>query len=394
LCTTQASEKIVARVEVKESQGIERPLEYVEIAFQMPLDKAIEEFHFIARQEKDGQNIPCQIVEHTIFKIPPIIQFRLIFPVSIKANETHTYKIKYVEDNLLAGSNLHLSGEGLNLVVDNTFYRADLTKSNQSEAKSHESGQLRELLIKRGFDVLLRRTENRMHWAPNFQNQQVEYYKTIAGWEHPENYKIMSGPYLIRTFRSDRAPEHSEILLSAKYSFYDELPYFTFFSSMVFKDSLVLVLLRNDEMTMDSLFTHLAYQKKPGKIVDVSFKERYNILESEPISNTADWLCFYNLEKGYGFGSIRIRYNITDNQGRPSPTYLPYTKISDGAAGGKYWNRRLINDHPILVPAGSRYVEENAYIVFKIDKDNKFSEIEKWADIIQHPLETYVYPLN
>ncbi|MCB0284663.1 MAG: hypothetical protein KDF60_18920, partial [Calditrichaeota bacterium] len=365
---------------------------------EITLPMTMEEFsigeNFIAEREKDKQNIPCQIIEKQVFKSQDIAHVRLIFPVSSAADEKSIYVIRQAEKELPVKSQLSKSGNGFDLIIENSFYKANLTKSTQSEAKSHESGQLRELLIKSGMDVLLLRTENRMHWAPNFQNMQVEYYKTIAGWDNPANYEVSDGPYLVRTIREDRAPEHEEILLSANYSFYDGLPYFRFYSSMTIEQDIVLKLLRNDEMTMDSLFTHVAYQKNPGTIVDLAFNERHQFLESEPISNEAGWLCFYNEQKGYAFGSIRIKYDISNNQGLPSPTYLPHTKISDGAGGGKYWNRRLIHDHPVYVPAGSRYVEENAYIVFKINPNKKFNEIEKWANLIQHPLEIHVYPGN
>jgi len=138
---------------------------------------------------------------------------------------------------------------------------------------------------------------------------------------------------------------------------------------------------------LDSLFTHVAFKNIAGKTTDLSFNERYDSLQAHPIQNEAEWLCFYNAEKGYAFGSIRLNYDITNDSCLPSPTYSPHTKISDGANGGKYWNRCLIDFHYTLVPAGSRYIEENAYIVFKISEQDKFNEIEKWARIVQNPIE-------
>jgi hypothetical protein len=390
-----AGEEIVARVILNESYGYDRPLEYIEIEIQLSADDhSKRELYFVAQGEKEQRKIPCQVIEDKIFSKQKLEQVRMVFPVSLKANNSAIYLIKQISQNDSVKSDLKVSGTGLDLIINNSFYTADLTKSNQSNGKSHESGQLQQLFIKMGFNVQLRRTENRMHWGPNFQNIDLENYETIAGWDNPKKYQLESGPFLIRTIRSDKAPDHPQILLSAMYSFYSGLPYFKFFSSMSVEQDLVLFLLRNDEMTMDSLFTHVAYEKKPGTIVDLSFAERYQIMESEPISNQARWLCFYNKDKGYAFGSIRVSYDITNEQGLPSPTYLPHTKISDGAGGGKYWNRRLIHEHPLLVPAGSRYVEKNAYIVFKIDKNDKFLEIRQWADRILHPVEITVQPGN
>ena len=153
-----------------------------------------------------------------------------------------------------------------------------------------------------------------------------------------------------------------------------------------------LTLLRNDEMTMDSLFTHIAYQNNSGSIVDLPFSDRYSELEKNPISNNSPWVCFYNEDRGYAFGSIRIKYDNVNLNGIPSPTYLPHTKISDGAEGGKYWNRILIQEYPVLVPEGNSYREENAYIVFKINKEDKFKEIKDCTTALSNPLEIYVIP--
>lgn len=387
LYSSVIADDVLAELILNETDGITRQLEYIEVSLQLPLDSYdTNSVDFIALRKRDKHVIQCQVVKQKIFKKQNIAQIRLVFPVSIEAYQTDSFLIKTVDESISINSDLSYSGSGFELVIDNAYYRTDLTKSSQSEGKNHESGQLRELLIKMDFDVLLQRTENRIHWAPNFQNQQEDYYSTIAGWERPEQYTFINGPYLIRTMRRDRAPDHPEILLTANYSFYAGLPYFKFYSSMEVEQDVILSLLRNDEMTMDSLFTHIAYQIKPGVIVDLAFSERHQVLDNEPISNEAPWLCFYNENKGYAFGSIRIKYDNTSNWGLPSPTYFPHTKISDGAAGGKYWNRRLIHDHPVFVAAGSRYIEENAYIVFKINKEDKFSEIEKWADQIRHPV--------
>ena len=147
-----------------------------------------------------------------------------------------------------------------------------------------------------------------------------------------------------------------------------------------------LTLLRNDEMTMDSLFTNVAYKKKSGEISDLAFSKRHKILDTNPVENDAPWLCFYNREKGYALGSIRLKYDNSDKNGLPSPTYQAHTKISDGAGGGKYWNRRLIHEYPVFVPAGSRYAEENAYLVFKIQPGDPLKDIKYWAECLQNPL--------
>jgi hypothetical protein len=387
------NDSTLAKVSIQEPTVISRALEYIELQMQLKLSEVKSESLIInAKDVLSDEIIPCQIFGLEEYKDENILLLNIIFPISIEAHEQKIYLLTTSEISNEVNTDLEANGEGLDLVIDNNYYRADLSRSDKSEAKNNPSGQLSELKIKMDFNQLLFRTENRMHWGPNFQKKGMEYYNTIAGWKYPSTYEFTQGPYLVSTHRQDYAPDHPEILLTANYSFYAGLPYFKFFSSMNIVDDIVLFLLRNDEMTMDSLFTHVAYQNNSGEIIDLSFSDRYDELEENPIPNDAPWLCFYNAERGYAFGSIRIKYDNTNQNGLQSPTYLPHTKISNGAEGGKYWNRRLIHENHTFVPSGSSYVEENAYIVFKINKEDKFKEIEEWMTILSNPLEISVIP--
>ncbi len=285
-----------------------------------------------------------------------------------------------------SSSDLHLDGAATELIIDNSFYRADLTRSSQSEGKDHLSGQLRELLIKMNKNQLLSRDENRIHWAPNFQKQGAAEYKTIAQWDNPAYNRIDQGPYLIKTTRQAPAADHAEIMLTAVYKFYAGKPYFIFYSTMEIMQDITLILLRNDEMTMDSMFTHVAFKRSDGRIENMTFADRAKYLTTNPVENEAPWICFYNRVKQFGFGSIRLKYENENYRGDPSPLFMPHTKISDGAAGGKYWNRRLIHDYPTFIPAGSRYTEENAYIVFLCDRGDPFKDLEYWSKRLRNPL--------
>jgi hypothetical protein len=385
---------VLAEIVLKESAGLARSIEYIVCNLQIHdiMDDS-EELTLHAEDSETGQTITCQIFYHEDFAQEKIRRIMIIFPVSIAANERKIFNIKYASTKIPTPTDLKLQGEGLELKIENKFYLADLTKSMQSAGKSHESGQLCELFLKMGFDQLLFRTQNRIHWAPNFRKKDSQDYQTIAGWEKPQTYNLIKGPYSIQTERQDLAPGNPEIVLSASYKFYASLPYFRFFSLMEVTRDTWLTLLRNDEMTMDSLFTHVAFQRLTGELVDLSFDQRYELLKKNPIENEAPWLCFYHQERQYGFASIRILYDNRDQFGNPSPTCLAHTKISDGSSGGKYWNRRLIHDIQTFVPRGSRYMEENAYLVFKLEKKDKFKEIIYWAKRLQNPVVVNVFTI-
>jgi hypothetical protein len=343
----------------------------------------VEEIH-------SGSQVSCQIIE--MKKVISQVEnyFKLVFPLSIEASEKNEYLLKQTNSNNPNYSDLKLKGSGFDLIVENRYYRADLCKSDLAEPKSHNSGQIRELFIKMGINQLLTNVEDRLHWAPNFKRPELEWYTTIAHWDSPAVYDVQKGPYMIKTFRQDLAPDHPEISVTAMYQFYENLPYFKFYSEMQMVEDVWLELLRNDEMTMDSMFTHLAFQRPFGEIVNVTFSERKELLEKQPIENESPWICFYNCQKGYAFGSIRIQYNNLNQFGEPSPVFQPQTQIGEWLGGIKYWNRRLIHKQLTFVPKGSRYMEENAYLVFKIDKDDNFEEIKYWVDRLHHPLEVKV----
>lgn len=381
----------IAEVKVSETAGLSRSLEYIEVQLQLKLDSDnSNQMNIVAEDLKTGEQTPCQVINRGIFEKEKVMLLNVIFPSTFKAHERKTFSLKTVEKKVTIVTDLKLSGDDLNHIIDNSFYSANLSKSNQSEAKSYDSGQLCDLLIKGKSNQLLFRTENRMHWGPNFQKPGMEYYNTIAAWQNPKRYVLNRGPYLISTQRQDVAPEVSEILLTANYYFYAYLPYFIFYSSMDIIKDVTFSLLRNDEMTMDSMFTHVAYQNNSGQIIDLSFAERYNEFDENPIESNAPWVCFYNIDKGYAFGSIRIQYDNSNNTGLPSPTYHSHTKISDGAEGGKYWNRCLIDNFPVFVSKGSSYREKNAYLVFEINEGNKFKEIVEQMNIIRNPVEVTV----
>ena len=380
-----AQREPVLQIKVTETAGIDRNLEYVEIPVDLPPGQGQ---NVVMKEADSGEWIPCQVIlkhedQNNNTKIGSII-----FPVNLAAGKSKTFDLYLSDDASRTETDLLLYGEGVELIVENQFYRADLTRSDQSEAKSHSSGQLRELLMKMGYNVLFFRTENRMHWAPNFQREDQENYQNISGWENPEHYQVFSGPYLVRTERRDRAPGIPEIDLSAIYSFYAGMPWFRFYSAINVTADVNLTLLRNDEMTMDSMFTHVAFERPDGQVEDLTFAEREMRLKEKPVEADANWLCFYNADKGYAWGSIRLGYDNRNEAGEESPTYNAHTKISDGAEGGKYWNRRLIDENLTRVPGGSLYREENAYIVFSIQDNDKFAGIKNWRKILKNPLQT------
>ena len=385
----------LARLTVEEPAGLAREGEYVEFTLQLPVTGWEQATPALAAVDPlHGDTIPVQVFDFKTTPDEKTALLRAIFPLRIAAGEKREFTIISAPGGpppaKQDAGQLSVSGEDTELIVENAFYRADLTRNPAIEPQSHPSGQIRSLLIKMGFDQLLTNAEDRLHWAPNFKRPELEYYTTIAHWENPGLNRVDRGPYLVRTVRQDYAPDHPEILLTAVYKFYRGQPYFRFYSGMEFREDLWLALLRNDEMTMDSMFTHLAFERPGGEIVDITFEERHELLKQQPIENDAPWICFYNADRGFAFGSIRINYDNRNIFGQESPTFRPHTQIGEWLAGIKYWNRRLVHDQLTFIPKGSRYQEENVYLVFRIGAEDRFQPIRDTAARLRQPLRVTV----
>jgi hypothetical protein len=250
-------------------------------------------------------------------------------------------------------------------IVENQYFVADLSARTVRE-KHEDSGTLRALTYK-DFDVKLLRTENRMHWAPNLSRVGSPGYSGLGTWEPVQEFREeqKGGEYLHQ--RQGYFGAYPEIKVDAEYRFLPGVPYFLFWSRLTVEKPVVVRLLRNNEMTMDQFFTHLAWPSEAGKHNLTTFDERHALIEKAPIPQDVSWLAFLNLEKGYGYGFVMLESRATKlvNAG---------TGISDGAENGKYWSRRLISRADTPLTAGDQFEERSAYVLFRCSKAKPLEE--------------------
>jgi hypothetical protein len=166
------------------------------------------------------------------------------------------------------------------------------------------------------------------------------------------------------------------VKVEAEYRFFPGAPYFLFWSRLTVEKPLAVRLVRNNEMTMNQFFTHLAWPASDGKRHVTTFDERHELLEKEPIAYDAPWVVFLNLEKGYGYGFVSLACQATK-------TVNPGTRISDGAENGKYWSRHLISGADTPLVAGDRFEERIAYVLFGCSKDQPLDEFFRWEKQIR-----------
>jgi len=258
----------------------------------------------------------------------------------------------------------------IGVIVENAYYRADLSKRVVNGVEE-DNGTLRALTFKE-FGVTLLRTQNRMHWAPSLQRAGARGYTSIGVWNPVQKFERLESEDAYILKREGYLQNYPEVRLEAEYAFQAGVPYFLFRSVMTVEKPVELYWVRNQEMTMDAFFTHVAWPGPDGRARIATFDRRNEILEREPIPADTPWVCFVNLEKGYGYGAVVLDYKATRTAG------AAVTSINDGAGNGKYWDRRLINQVNTKVEPGERWEERTAYLLFKAPSDAPVSDFLQW----------------
>ena len=377
-CSTS---KPFATVLISETTGLDRKLEYVSATVPLEIPENTKDV-LIAIDKETGVNVPVQILDSTITEDKKMVA--ILFPVGIKANESKRYLIEFGQEPSESELPMFKLSEDT-FSVENETYKASF--STEDDARG---GQINGITLRNFNDQMLKRGHIAMHWAPNFSKSDSEGYFNFEDLSATSKNNISENRYQIVKQRSGNTDSVPEIDMTGKYTFYKSLPYFDFESTMVMNSDVELNLLRNDEITMDSLFTHVTYQNKGGKTKHLElYTEALDTLKTSPISADANFVALYNIEKGYGLSSIRREFDNTDVDGNPSPVYDPHTKITKSSNNGRYWSR-VLTDTVHNFSKGSRYHEKNAYLIFEVDKESPEKEILYYHKRLKNPLTVTV----
>ncbi|TMU50731.1 hypothetical protein [Flagellimonas algicola] len=366
-----------------ETAGVPRYLAYVKIKTASHREAVI-----FLRDQDSGETIRAEklLRERTIGDT-----VTYILPITMDAYQKRTFSILNSQPEYCSihpTDSLKVLGEGFELQIENEHFVADLSSTDDKLKRGLYPGQLSSLFLKKK-RVLLKRDGNNMHWAPNFQKENSKDYKTI-GHLNLDNAKItQNNPYQLELVKRGKVEGYGEIDLEGKYSFYAGLPYFIYSSSMEFSKDAKLFLLRNNEITMDKLFTHLIYPDALGKFHELPLygpAKQLDSLSKTPLDDTINWVGFINKSEGFGIVSLILDYDNSSKNGSDSPLINPHVKITPSRYDGRYWDRRLIHNRATLVPKGSRYRETNAYLI--LDKvDNMADQIAYHFRCINNPIK-------
>lgn len=267
------------------------------------------------------------------------------------------------------------AADPIGFLFENPFYIADLT-ARDLNGKVEDNGTLR-ALVHKAAGVRIERSKNRMHWAPSFQRVGAKDYRSIGVWDPVQKHSKTENRKMVRLTRSGYEATYPEIHLFTEYDFLKGAPYFLFRSTMTIEKPIEMYWLRNQEMTMDHIFTHVAWPGADGKPVIVDFEARKPLLAAKPLAVDVPWIAFVNIEKGFGYGAVTLKH-------KASKTANPLTSINDGVnPPARYWDRRLINQVATKLEPGDKFEEETAYVVFKVSREHPVAEFLEWEKKIR-----------
>jgi hypothetical protein len=283
--------------------------------------------------------------------------------------------------------------------VENKFYVADLSPST-SNGHDEDSGTLRALTFKEFNVTFFRNAANgRMHKGPSIQRAGATSYKDQGSWDPVQEFREERKGSLYIHHREGYFPTYPEVRVISEYRFPADAPYFVVSTILAVEKPIPVVMVRNNEMTMNLFFTHLVWPGKDGTRHMVEFDKRAPLIEQHPIPADVPWLAFVNPEKGYGYGFVMLASKATK-------TANADITIADGTLGtaeraeaeakakaegktlgrvinARYFSRHLISGAEVNLAPGDRFEELTAYVLFHSSPKEPMGNFFDWEKRIR-----------
>ncbi len=271
-------------------------------------------------------------------------------------------------------TDLKVFGKGPAWVIENSkmVVRLHGKKQGVGDYTNHDSGQLSAVTLKAKPDAPFETAENVMHWNPGVFVPARGWPHSFA-WDPPEKYEIESGPVFVEVRRSGPFPVIGEVHLSVNYRIFANRSYVESGTILDVREDIGVVALRNDQLIFrEGSFTHIGWDDRGRTVTKplASYQpvnHHGDILRFSPV---ADFVTFYNPERGVGAASVRDLFAAVGPNGSPPTLFDNATYISNGRL--QYWFRPLVYFHVdwdrkqlITVPRESTYSERNYYLFYE-----------------------------
>src|SRR5215831_13543228 len=141
--------------------------------------------------------------------------------------------------------------------IENRYFIADLSPRAWN-GREEDSGTLRALTFKEFGLTLFRNAGNgRMHKGPSLQRAGAPTYRDQGAWTPVQSFREEQKGGIYVHHREGYFPDYPEVKMEVEYRVPADAPYFILSTVMTVEKPIRIVLMRNNEMTMNLFFTHL-----------------------------------------------------------------------------------------------------------------------------------------
>jgi len=394
--------KYYTSVMLTETRGFPResaPAHLTLAVYSDRIDDPVREVRVVSIDPRNGE--PREVVSQVYAvsswsgrsdeRLQPTTAFDVAFLADVPANSSKVYLIFYGNRNAPEPryvSDLSVSGSGLGLTVENSFYKIRLQETSGSVDEVHMK-----MGVNKTFDHHLE-TNGAVHWNPDVYAPPRQWIHA-SDWNPPPSYTTIQGPIFLMTTRSGPLPQYPEVNVSVTYFFYAKNPHVIVLTSLDISKEIYVQALRNGEFVFNhNVFKEFAWKKPDGGVGSMVIVEgARHPKHAVDIRADTPWVALYNVEHACGFSVSYLEFSQMNRSGGLMKAEVPYIYLAWGP--WIYFARPLSytfgSSNPqrmVQVPGGSLYYEKMAFQPFNLlpSCEDRFKLIEQQDEKLRNPL--------
>ena len=243
------------------------------------------------------QNINCQ----------PTTTVQVAFLADVPANAQKVFLIFYGNPSAQKPAyptDLHLSGEGYGLTIENAYYTVKLHR---------ESGSIDEIIPKNRPELVYchhLETNGALQWNPGIYAP-PKTWMHASDWVYPNDFTVIAGPVFIMIKRFNPIVDYEEVDCSLTYIFYSNGPGISIESNIDVTKDLDVVALRNGSVVLNRETTgDFAWMDVDHRLKNVHIMD----LPRHPVKGMVfdartPWFAFYNRKEGNALGVLNLEFS-------------------------------------------------------------------------------------
>lgn len=368
---------------LSEAAGLKRSAEPVDCLLSFPAsqtDMLAREVRLARIEETTGtlQELPCQVSQE--LRRGPERRCRLTFLADSPAGARTSYLVFYGNPDAELTqypSDLKVSGEGYGLDIENTYFRASLSRQmGQLESLEYLESGLRLSAVGDGHGE-----PPGIDWAHDYVTSNNFQKLRVTNWASCANYEVVRGPLCVtvRRWGFPHSTVHplfspSRMHMAVEYRFYAGIPYFIKEGSSEIIKDLNITYTRDDEWVLSGFaFTDAVWMASDGKL-------RIGPVERGK-ENDLWAVGFFHRQNRNAFIGLHLiheaeHFDGLKHSGSPDLTYLNH---------GQIWSRWSASGNPSFA-AGAVMRQKNAYLLAPFPEKGGPELVEGYRNRLLKPL--------